>query len=353
MFSLPVAVFFAFPFFVYLWSGEFVSVFKVLDLQADPAVNVLYDSGFDAATFVPYKTEGVIRHKPEIIALGLSRTLTIRSEFFRQPDLFYNAGSGIRIAPDLDRFMERTRSNQNLKVIVFDASNLLFDTLSDRIEDQATTYDMFHQFFVSGWRTVYAGYASGSFNLNDVVGRQGTSTYYIGLGALRKHDGFRRDGSLSWGDSERISEIVKDIPGQIVDIVANTTLKKEPHFSGLNYQAVERFLANSKERGIYVIGYLSPYATAIYRKEMSLDEGGIYRTEPVILGSLFKKYGYNFYNLKDLATIGSSDGELYDAIHSSQKGILKLLIYLVGREPVLSKYLESSKLKVLMEKETF
>src|SRR5579863_7188162 len=108
LFSLPVIALFAFPFAVYLLSGEFLPPGLVLDEQLESRTEVLYDPAFTFATVIPYKTLGTERTGPAALAIGLSRTLTIRSIFFKDPASFYNAGSAVHIAPDLTAFMQQT-----------------------------------------------------------------------------------------------------------------------------------------------------------------------------------------------------------------------------------------------------
>ena len=354
LFMIPILGLFAFPFAVYLLGGEFVPVPTILDRQWSSDKEVLYDSAFSYAPAIPYKILGTVRTDPEILALGLSRVLTIQSDFFKDPSVFYNAGSAVHIAPDLLTFMDRAASDTKLRVVLFDASNLLFDNPSDHIQDQSSLYDMLHQFLSSGWRQVYIDYADGSFSLSDLFQSGDASSSYIGLAAMRDHKGFRKDGSLDYGDAAELDKSKAALPSDIADNVLNTTLAREPHFSADNLAAIDQFLSICKQRGIYVIGYMSPYASEIYRKEQSLnDPAGIYKTEPAYLSVVLKKYGFPFYDLKDLATIGSSDAELYNSIHSSGKGTLKLLRYLSEREPRLSDYLDARSLESRIAREAF
>jgi len=354
LFMIPIVGLFAFPFVVYLFCGEFLPISAVLDEQWNSGKEILYGSAFTSAAAIPYKILGTVKTDPEILTLGLSRTLTIRSIFFKDQSAFYNAGSGVHIAPDLITFMDRTASDTRLRVILFDASNLLFDNPSDHIPDQSSLYDMFHQFLSAGWRQVYIDYAGGSFSLKDLFQFGNASSSYIGLAAMRDRRGFRKDGSMDWGDAAYLAKLRKALPSDIVVDVSNTTLAREPHFSPDNLAAIDQFLSICKQRGIYVIGYVSPYASEIYKKEMSLnDPSGIYRTEPVYLAAVLKKYGYPFYDLKDIVTTGSSDAELYNDIHSSEKGTLKLLVYIADREPKLDDYLDVRSLENKIGKEPF
>ena len=354
LFMIPIIAFFAFPFTVYLLSGEFVSMPAVLDEQWNSGKEILYGSAFTYATPIPYKILGTVKMDPEILALGLSRTLTIRSIFFKDPGSFYNAGSAVHIAPDLPAFMDRTAPDARLRVILFDASNLLFDDPSDHIQDQSSFYDMSHQFLSSGWRQVYMDYADGKFSMRDLLQTGDASTSYIGLAAMRDRRGFRKDGSMDWGDAVYLDKLKEALPSDIADNASNVTLAHEPHFSPDNLAAIDQFLSVCKQRGMYVIGYMSPYATEIYQKEQSLDNpSGIYKTEPVYLATVLKKYGFPFYNLKDLAAIDSSDAELYNSIHSDEKGMLKLLLYLVEREPRLADYLDAKSLEKMIAGEDY
>ena len=69
------------------------------------------------------------------------------------------------------------------------------------------------------------------------------------------------------------------------------------------------------------------------------------RLYPRDLDTLFNKYGYHIYDTSNLRTLASSDNELIDAVHGSEKTYARLLVYLAEREPVLERYVDVVRVK--------
>lgn len=345
-----------FPLAVFILGGELLPVSAIIRRQQqDPGREILYQSAFTSYTEKPYKLLSTITRNPQIIALGLSQTLTFRSYFFRREDAFYNAGRGVHAAADLSRYLNALPHDSNLRMILFDATNLLYDAAAQDEREQAGVSDMLRMFLSSGWRAAYLDYAEGKFSLGELM-RERNITRSIGILALARHAGFRADGSLSRGNTEDILAVKKNARPMSLQIADNISeIENFSTVSPRNLAEVEKFLILCRERNIDVIGYFSPYALEIYRAIQSLPDshGKEFRLAPVVVTALFKQYGYHFHDLRNLEAIGSSDAELYDAGHLTEKGAIRLLLYLATREPALYPYLDIRMLKNLINKEVF
>ncbi|MBI3442684.1 MAG: hypothetical protein HY007_02870 [Candidatus Sungbacteria bacterium] len=356
LFSIPVLGIFIFPLAVFILGRELLPVSAIVSRQQqNPGQDILYQSAFTSYTEKPYKLLSTIARNPQIVALGLSQSLTFRARFFRREDAFYNAGRGVYSAADLSHYLNALPHDNNLAVILFDATNLLYDAAVQDEHQQASASDMLRAFLSSGWRAAYLDYAAGKFSVRGLM-RERKTTESIGLVALMHHAGFRADGSLSRGTLPEILDMRKNALPMALQVADNIPeIDKFSAVSLRNLAEVKKFLALARERNIVVIGYFSPYALEIYRAIWSLRDlhGEEFRAAPATLAALFERYQYHFHDLRNLETIGSSDAELYDAGHLTEKGTLRLLLYLTAREPALAPYADIAELKKQILKEPF
>lgn len=361
LFNLPMVLLFSFPIVLFFLSGEFLPMATVVNHQKN-FKDSLYLSGVVSFNDRPYKLISTITKDPEIIVFGTSRTLTMQSRFFKDKNLFYNAGYNagqtLRVG-DLITFIDSIPNESNLKVIMFDASSFLAaSTKGESIENNR--YQLFHTFITSTWRNLYLDYFRGRFSLRQFSDASQTANN-IGIDAILYDRGYREDGSVERNIQEDLkglnATVMKNIESELKFIIPghggfsdySDTIPVE------NIETIEEFLRRCKAKNIYVIGYLSPYALELHQKMNSLQDGygNSYRTAPVILSEIFKKEGFNFYDIRDLKTIGSSNEELYDSHHSTEKGTLKLLLFLLDHENILKQYLEKKDILQQIKKEAF
>ena len=361
LFSAPVVVLFIFPFIIFLLGGEFLPISTVIERQKEDS-SVLYLSRFTSATDRPLKLLGTESKNPEVVVIGTSRTLTFQSNFFKDSDVFYNAGynadSTLHVS-DLSAYVNNISPNSNLRVILLDMSSYLTNP-SDNSQDNSVTYNPLALFLTTGWRDIYLDYLEGRFTLREFLSAV-SSNHNIGLTAVLHQEGYRADGSLDRGTYAEIESTRANIPAGIANAVSlinsgqAASLGYAPSLSGANITGIEDFLALCKSRNIYVIGYLSPYALEIYHEMESLQDasGSAYRSVPSVLQPLFQKEGFNFYDMRDLSSIGSSDAELYDPEHSTEKATIRLLLFLAAKEPKLNADIDAAALKQKLAAEPF
>jgi hypothetical protein len=350
IFIIPIAVVFMPPLFVFIISGELIPPDRIYNLQKD----ALFQSAFTISTEKPYKISATIKTDPEIITLGLSRVLTFRKDFFREGITFYNAGRGIYGAEDLVPFLEKLSTQNRLKIVILDLSGIWNNVPRERVENIESVYDMIRLLLSTGWRQAYLDYIQKKFSLTEIIDNRKDNSN-IGLAALIHQTGYRKDGSLDRGSSVGV---LKGI--EVIEVLAKqsqkniTSLEKIYSPQPSHLSDIEKFLTLARERNIYVIGYLSPFSEEIYKGivDRQDDFGRNFRTAPIILSALFKKQGFSFYDLRNLKTFDSSNIELYDADHPTEKGTLRLLFYVASREPQLRKYVDLSTFKQKIDKES-
>ena len=241
-------------------------------------------------------------------------------------------------AGDLSDYLKNLPKDGKLRVVLLDVSGYLNAT--NLPSANSLTYNPLSFFMTTEWHDLYVDYFDGRFSLGQLVSAR-ESNQNIGLPSVLEGYGYRNDGSLDRGSTSTIQADRADISSQISSEVSlvdsdikngkSDNINYGPSLSESNISEIENFLSIANSRNIYVIGYLSPYALEIYKEMQSRQDayGATYREAPAALSKIFEKYGYDFYDMRDLSTIGSSDSELYDSEHPTEKAaMLKLLIYL-------------------------
>ena len=358
LFSAPLLLVLTFPFLVYVYGREFTPLQTVVELQKRSSP-VLFLPAYDQK-IKAFKTMSIISINPEIITIGSSRVYTFRSSFFKPGAEFYNAGGVGGFPQDLSNFIKKIPNDSRLKVIIIGIDQRLlnptFVATGEHDNKQNPPEDIspakrLSNFLAGGWILPYQDYFSGKFSLSLLV-QQYKDTRNVGISALIDEMGFEKDGGLVRGHTLKSPEQVKaDIAEKVNNIITptlgayqyNTKISEE----GVRY--IEEFLALAHEREIYVVGFTSPFASALYDKILSLnDEYAATMLEiPERLRTVFKKYGYPFYGLDDPRSYGSSDEELIDKDHITEKGAARILLYMAERDKIINQYADINQLKDL------
>jgi hypothetical protein len=344
---IPIIVIMGFSYFVISYSGEFTTVNEVIDKQKNSEI-ILYGLAYSDPTPY-YKLKSVIDRNPRIIALGTSRVMQFRSEFFLANTDFYNAGGGVRRVENLNLFLDNIPSGKEPEIIILGLDQNFFNpNWKDFLEENNKLYTFSKRIdiFSNSWRKIYFDYYNGKFSINKILEKENGS---IGLNAIMNNRGFRNDGSYEYGNL--INEFNSDNNSKLkgyFSLIKNEGSRFEysNKISDNSLYELDRFLRRCKERNIYVIGFLPPYAHEIYLEieRMKIEYEYFFELEPT-LNPIFKKYGYNIYNFSDLNSTGADACEVIDGTHASDKAYLRLFILLAENEEALKNETNISRLK--------
>src|SRR5581483_5113636 len=89
--AVPVLGILGFPFFLMYIGGEFTPPDKVIQIQDSSKQTVYYAPAYNSFEDY-YKMQQILDQKPQVLAIGNSKILDIRQEFFNPDVTFYNAG---------------------------------------------------------------------------------------------------------------------------------------------------------------------------------------------------------------------------------------------------------------------
>lgn len=344
---IPISIIMGFSYFVIYSSGEFTTVDEIIDKQKNGDV-ILYGLAYSDPTPY-YKLKSVIERNPKIIALGTSRVMQFRSEFFLENADFYNAGGAVRRVEDLNLFLDNIPRGKEPKVIILGLDQNFFNPhWKDFLDENNELYAFPKRIdiFSNSWRKIYFDYYNGKLSINKVLENKNSS---MGLNAIMNSRGFRNDGSYEYGNliKEFNSDNNSKLKGYFI-LIKNEGSRFEysNQISDKSLYELDRFLRRCKERNICVIGFLPPYAHEIYLEieRMKIEYEYFFEIESS-LDHIFKKYDYNIYNFSDLSSTGADVCEVIDGTHASDKAYLRLFIILAENEEALKNETNISKLK--------
>lgn len=343
IYLVPFAVVLLVPATVLVVTGEFTPVGWIIELQASSPTPVLFGRAYSDPT-ARYKLASVVQRRPEIMALGTSRILAVRSTFFSENASFFNAGNGVTRLRHFRPFLQRIPPGAEPKLILLGLDQYLFnarfDSLSpDGMEDNWAGDRKIQDVFFESWIQVYRDYFERKFALADLTKSRGEKR--VGLNAVVHANAFRNDGSYTWAQYVADPWNPKNEDYEFrntLDRIANGYRRFEygEHVSEAAVAELEKFLEDCKSRGIYVAAFPPPFAHLIYAKlrSMPVEYGYLRELEPW-LRPVFAKFGYSLLDFSDLAAVGASDRETIDGFHGSEKAYVRLFLNMIENDPIL------------------
>lgn len=358
LFLLPLLALMAPPFIVLLVSGEFIPLHTIEELSRGKQT-ILVGTAYNDFRLRYQLDETIARH-PEVLALGSSRMGTFRAAFFNNTSVFYNAtGGNGNVLSGYHYFVEELSTPPRIIIASMDPFMFQPENAKNRTVTRPNpftvrikSYDPFLESFFRdrGWWKTYADYFAGKFTLDDVsVSRTTDDLMVIGLRAAAYGGGFTNDGSDYYGTfSQRgaLSEVKK--------FAATITETNGDEFgSGVYPEAIAElrtFLSESKAKGITVIGMIPAIAPMEYERLRSFPHAyyaEAFRNLGNILTVIYREYGFDLYDFRDITEFGSSDAEMIDPKHASEKMSMRMFIHMAKQNKKLGAY---ANIPYLMEK---
>jgi len=343
LFCVPVLAILVFPVWVLYAAGELTPDATIVSRDASSigsfVVGVAYTNPI---CYLDLHLD--IAKNPTVLVLGSSRVQQFRSTFFDPGVNVFTAPTCVQKIGHLAQFLQDIPANENPKVLIigldqkfFDPNydNLSPDNINDLLTQPTPALDA-----LSKWSEVYRDYWKGKFSIASLIH---PSSSLIGLSAITYDAGFRQDGSY-------------DLGGSTVYATGDNTLSLvETGTDGFEYSnavsqgalgVLDSILAEAKSRNIYVIGFLPPFAPTVYQALVSMpDQYGYLAPLPADVGAIFKKYGFGFYNFTDPASVGITQTEMQDGVHSTERGSLLMFEQMVKTNPMLSQYASYARVK--------
>jgi hypothetical protein len=361
---VPIFLLLAFPIFVMVIGGELTPPDDVIARQQVDR-DILYAPAYSDFELY-YRMQSTLAHQPDVLVLGNSRTLFIRSQFFNPGTKFYNAGllsKGIQnYRVILDHIPVATQPKImiiDLEQYQFNYSNLDFSSYYNLqpafVKPQPMQYIL--NLVVRSWPLVYRDYFEKKFSIRELLAARKTNNR-IGLIAITANEGFRQDGSYRNGTYVDHPHSPRNYDYGFKSSFA-LIQSQQGYFranpAGVSQDAVDEtdaLLKEAKARGIYIIAYMPPYAPTIY-SALKADPTYNYifqiqsKVQPI-----FDKYNFPLFNFSDPSTIGAKDSEFLDGYHPGEKVYLRFFIKMAEENPVLAKLTDVNRLKQALNSTT-
>jgi hypothetical protein len=354
-FLLPLGIVFALPAYVLFFGREYLSLDAIVASQVSEP-KTLVGFVYNGQSFVPYKQQLVALKKPTIIALGTSRIMQVRSEFFKEGVSFVNAGGGAKNIHDVKQFIENIPKGVSVIILSLDQDMFTNKETSPSYNEQedGLSPDLRNTMFTNV-RKIYIDWVQGKYTLTELFKKRHESG--IGIAALVEGDGFRSDGSYRYGHiikemnrSERVSREIA-VTSNALDTSRYASFKTTGKELD-NIRVLEEILALAKEKNIYVVGVLPPYPTPLYETMKANDGYQETITKlPASINGVFKQNGFTLFDFSRVVSYGGNDTEFVDSIHTSDKATLRMLLHMAETDTKVRMYVDTKKAKTMLDLE--
>lgn len=351
LFSLPVLMFFSVPVVILKVTGEsYTNLDKIIKDKVDYLVGYAYnESNYRYLKFEELKT----RNPQTIVALGSSRILQFREKMF--DSTFYNAGYTIESISDFEPFLKENFNEKRPKVLLVALDQWMFNRNWDSlpgygIKKKEWKCALNKRASITSIWDVWTDLFHHKYGLGVLTQQNNIKT--IGLNATVNHTGFRKDGSMYYGkqigklliqDSTSEDYNFSDTYSRIKQ--GNQRFQYGNQIDDRALSVLNDFLAYAKSMGIYIVAIIPPFANKVNQE---LHDNGKYQYMDTIYPAsarLFKKFGFELWDMTNLKKYGSSDQEAIDGFHGGEVSYLRMLIYMIEHNSVLKQYTNIQKLK--------
>lgn len=341
LFCLPLLVLFSIPMVLLYTSGE---GFRGIDTLIESRQKYLIGYAYSEVNYRYLKKKEIqIRPAQSVIAVGSSRILQFREAMLK--DSFYNAGYTITKITEVKPFIASNLQKKKPDVLLLALDQWMFNENYDAAKELNPTDHRWEADFTSKIPTrtylnVWSDLLDSKYSISDVFA--GDNSTCVGLNALINGQGFRKDGSMNYGDQVK-KLLRKDSTANDYGF-ADTYSRIETGGSLFEFghevnpqaiRALDDLLSYCKREKIYVVAFLPPYAQAVYEK-MKLSGkytyiDGIYPAAKQV----FEKYNFELWDFTELHRFNSNDTEMIDGFHGSEVTYLKMLLYMLENGSVL------------------
>jgi hypothetical protein len=313
-------------------AGELQTLEQIVAHQQ--ATQALYGSALFEDDF-RYKLELIRTRRPEIVALGSSRALQFRQEFF--PVSFVNAGRGMNSIPEGARFVDEMLAVHRPRLVILALDVWWLN--ANRTEPRTVQRDLVHieRLVSSFWSFVNDRKITTARTLRVILGEDSnpvSARHSIGIAALARGGGFRPDGSRDYG--ARYFGIDPTFDDRNF---ADARYRVRSGSSLLNYgedidrgrlAALTQMVTRLKDAGVEVVAVLPPLAPTIIGLIKEKPQQYAYMPQArAALASLPIKV-YDFFESQSLQ---NSDCEFADGLHAGDITYQRMLLNMTDAEP--------------------
>ncbi len=328
IFLLPIGMCLGISYLYLAHTGEFLPLSDIVRMQQTDKRFCLYGTALHEDNF-PYKYEGFLATKPDVVMAGSSRSLSVRKRFFTQP--FYSIGGGAVMdsVVNIKHMTDLMLTARKPKLLIlgidiwwFRSDTHPYHSARPPLETKRFTIHNLLEPFV--W-IAHGKISVKTFFLTALGNVPDNGECNIGIQSYEKRDGFAPDGShyfsslITGKQPERLPRFGQEKremeQGQ----------GKFVHADDINPELTQEFIdiiTSLRADGVTVVPVFLPFAPTVY-KEMQ-ERSDQYRYIPKILQA-FQDGGIDFLDFHDGQALGSSDCEFWDGTHGGEVTFARLL----------------------------
>lgn len=354
LFILTLGILFVLPGVVIVLGKEYVSYKDVVEVQIKYPKS-LFGFAYNGEPFYFYKELLVSTRHPKVVALGTSRVMQFREEFFTKETLFTNAGGAGKSLEDIELFIERLPATSSVQVIILGLDKEVFISpyhTQEQKKEQVLPVRLM-TILISMSRRIYLDYFTHKYSLSTLF-EVSKKSHNIGIAALLHYDGFRNDGSYRYGGAidnpNRVLQLksyIKNSTDLVSDGSDKDTNLEEKNLE-INYQALNRILILAKTKKITIIGILPPYPTLVYNEMLKNDK--VFVSFSNKMSDIFRINQEPFFDFSSIRSFGGKDTEFVDAIHGTDVMYLKMFMYMIKHTEKLDIYTDEKILNEMFKK---
>lgn len=308
-------------------AGELMTIPDILARQQDPKTFCLYGTALYGDTY-RYKLDALMLRRPEVIAIGSSRMLTLRERFFSQS--FYNLSNTVSNLHEGRDVVEGILA-QAVKptTVIFGIDFWWFNGAYIPPTPYSHRPEPLHQFEGYFLFKPFAWLREEKITPKDyirtIIGKASPDFCSIGIQALKRRTGFAPDGSQYPFIDPDLQPGSVDQPFREIDQI-RAGVDRYTYADRADPRHLEEFFGlidQLRSAGIDVIVLLPPFTQPI--ADALTEEKGHFGILEDIRKELRKKDVF-FFDATDPKTIGSSDCEFQDGVHPGDVAMARVLL---------------------------
>ena len=323
--------------------GE-IGLAGVVDRQlAAPDGAVLFSSAINQHAY-PYKMMLFDKVKPEVIAIGSSRAMQVKGQFFSAG--FINLGGATNNIAELELLAGHLAAAKPLPRLVF----LILDPwwFNDRYPDSTAVAQIPDFAKIISVDLVWE--AAKGFRHGNWIAKSFKS-HDLGIYALLADEGFSRDGSFNYvgiltGEHPSTDVKFSDTLARIAGDSQRFQKNSQPDPALVSRMC--RVVASLKKSAGHLVVIAPPFSNAVWHRMMQGGYGYIAKANAALRACSPETEFFDFGNPASVA--GSTECEFVDGFHGGDVTYARMLSQIAAADPETRKYLRTGFVKQFIER---
>jgi len=319
-------------------NGEYLNVYQVVDEQLGHEQACIWGTAFSEQTY-PYKSELINRITPKIVALGSSRVMQFRGNYFT--DTFVGAGGVMSTVYDGEIFSQNILSENSPNVVILGIDIWWFNREALGIDRFSAANESFYSRpSLVDLMTVYGWLFNNRIQYSEFVnGLQVKDNCNVGLAGRLDKTGFGSDGSYYSTNILTGKKRSEDIFFSNTIHRINTGSERFEYGVTASNSQVDRLVRLIKmleDQGVAVFVFFPPFAPSVNNILFEMKDEYAYVED---LKNKLTKDKIKYFDYSDARSIGAIDCEFIDGFHGGEIVYARILKDLYEKNPMLEIYL--------------